>query len=59
MSIEEAKDILNEYRGDIIKDVYDDYLEVQDAILTLCPNFEYPDWSYKQVHDFLENYEEV
>jgi len=55
---EEAITVLNYFRGDIIKDVYDEFPEVPDAILTLCPDFEYPDWSHKQVHDFLKNYEE-
>jgi len=48
----EAKDILKDYLGDTIAEVYDSN-EVADAILTLCPDFEYPDWSYRTVAEFL------
>ena len=41
------------YRKKKIKDVYE---EISEAILALRPNFEYPDWDYKTVEAFLEDY---
>ena len=38
-----------------IADVYDSHEVVSDAILTLNPDFEYPDWSYKTVGEFLKS----
>ncbi len=54
MTIKEAKNILNSFRKNIIKDVYDKYSEVSEAILILLPSFEYPDWSYRTVDSFLK-----
>ena len=56
MTKQEAKDTLNHYRGDLISQIYYEYDEVSEAILSLRPNFQYSEWSNKIVHEFLEDY---
>ena len=53
MEKQEAIDyLLSSYSHDLIKDIYD-YDEVSEAILTILPTFEYPDWDNFTVKDFL------
>jgi hypothetical protein len=51
---EEAKRVLRRYRGMTIAEVYDDFDDAAEAILTLHPFFEYPDWRDYLVEEFLE-----
>ena len=43
---------LKEHKNKLISEIYDKYSE---EILTIKPNFEYPDWSFKTVSDFLSH----
>jgi hypothetical protein len=52
----EAIKILLSHREKKIKHVYDVCDNVSEAILTLHSNFEYPEWSWRFVGEFLENY---
>ena len=53
MTKKEAIKLLLSYRKKKIKNVYE---KISEAILTLRPSFEYPDWDYKTVEAFLEDY---
>ena len=53
MGKQEALDILSEVKGKTIGSIYDTNDDVQEAILLLYPNFEYPDWSHKYIFQFL------
>ena len=52
MTKREARNILLPYNISEIREVYD-LPNVQQAILTIKPNFEYPDWSERLVASFL------
>ena len=39
-----------------IADLYDDDEELQEALNVICPEFEYPDHSYKTLEQFLKQY---
>ena len=45
--------ILRKVRRKIIRDIYNNDDNARNAILFLCPNFEYSDWSYKSVNEFI------
>lgn len=53
MEKQRALDVLNEVKGKVIRDAYDTKGDVQEAILLLYPNFEYPDWSHKFVWELI------
>jgi len=53
----EAIEILRDFQGEVIEDIYDDFEDVQDAIFFLDPEFEYPDWSHKTIRDFLLDFD--
>lgn len=50
---QEAMNILNPLSRCTIADTYDRLHGVEEAILCLMPNFEYPDWDYKTISQFL------
>lgn len=53
LSYDEAMKCLRVYKPTTkISRIYDNGI-VSDAILTLLPNFEYPDWSHKSINEFL------
>lgn len=53
MKKQKALDILNKVKGKVIRDIYDTDDDVQEAILLLYPDFEYPDWSHKSIWEFI------
>lgn len=53
MKRQEAFDILDKVKEKVIGDVYDTNDDIQEAILLLHPNFEYPDWSYRSISEFI------
>lgn len=54
MNKQEAIEILREFDDMLIADVYETYDDATDAILALRPTFEYPDWDYKTVAEFIK-----
>ena len=46
-------ELLREFEDETIEDIYDIYHDATDGLIALLPNFEYPDWSYKTVKEFL------
>lgn len=43
-----------------LAELYDDDSELREALATLIPDFEYPDWAYKRLHEivhYMENEE--
>lgn len=54
MSQEKAREYLAQFKDRKIADIYDDYPTLQEALLVLIPNFEYPDHSYKKVSQLLK-----
>lgn len=51
----QAEEFLKKYNNKVISKIYDLDPQISTAFLTLDPNFEYPNWSYKPVKDFLAN----
>ena len=56
MTRKEAIALLKPYSGKRISKVYDDLTDLEnDAIFTLVPDFEYPDWDNRRVCDLWIN----
>lgn len=53
MEKQKALDILDKVSGKTIGHIYDTNNDVQEAILLLYPDFEYPDWSHKYIFQFI------
>lgn len=58
MNILRAEQFLNQYgSGDSrLSDVYDDDEMLQSALLTLFPDFEYPDFAYRTMNEIRSLY---
>ncbi len=50
MTRDEAIKTLKPLARKLLRNVYDEMTQAQsDAVFTLVPNFEYPDWDWKRV----------
>ncbi|MDN8018151.1 hypothetical protein QZN08_27345 [Burkholderia multivorans] len=54
MSQEKAREYLAQFKDRKIADIYDDYPTLQEALLVIIPDFEYPDHSYKKVSQVIK-----
>ena len=52
MKKQKAIKVLVSHRKEIIRDVYDSRDDISEAILTLRPDFEYPEWDWKSIGEF-------
>lgn len=57
MTKQTARNILKPWARYLIRNVYD-YDDVVEALYALCPRFEYPDWDYRRVGDFIRHFAE-
>jgi hypothetical protein len=55
MTTKEAIAHLQPIKRKLIRSVYH-YRTVNEALITLCPEFEYPDWDYRTVGEFLRKH---
>ena len=58
MNKKEAIEYLRKYRGQKFRTLWGQVwaTKIHDAVLSLCPDFEYPDWSWRIVDDFLRKF---
>lgn len=56
MTIQQAETFLKQFENCLVKSIYDSVEGASKAILTLKPDFEYPDWSHRKVSELIEYY---